>query len=262
MEDETEQPKSGETTVNQDELILQQQRRIEKEIQDSISLVGQKESLKALEKEYEGDIVYLTKAKVLAETYSYFRKTRPDGNCFFRAFSYAYLEKLINNKEEYKKFHTYALTSKDKLLALGFPKFTVDDFHDTFMEVIEKVGTAEDGSAELHKLFNDQGFSDYVVVYLRLITSGQLQKEKDFYQNFIEGGRTVEEFCHQETEPMYKESDHIHIIAMSSALGTCIRVRYMDRTAGTEVVAHDFPEGSIPTVHLLYRPNHYDILYP
>lgn len=65
------------------------------------------------------------------------------------------------------------------------------------MEVIEKVGSSSDCNAELHKLFNDQGYSDYVVVYLRLITSGQLQKEAEFYQHFIEGDRTVKEFCHQ-----------------------------------------------------------------
>ena len=60
---------------------------------------------------------------------------------------------------------------------------------------------------------------------------------------------------------MYKESDHIHIIAMCTALGTGVRVRYMDRGTGTEVTAHDFPEGCIPAIHLLYRPGHYDILY-
>lgn len=66
------------------------------------------------------------------------------------------------------------------------------------MEVIDKVGgDSETSHAELHKFFNEQGYSDYIVVYLRLITSGQLQKEADFYQNFIEGGRTVTEFCHQ-----------------------------------------------------------------
>lgn len=66
------------------------------------------------------------------------------------------------------------------------------------MEVIDRVGGGTDDSyAELHKLFNDQGYSDYVVVYLRLITSGQLQREADFYQHFIEGDRTVKEFCHQ-----------------------------------------------------------------
>ncbi|XP_011495930.1 PREDICTED: ubiquitin thioesterase otubain-like [Ceratosolen solmsi marchali] len=264
MGDRTVQAKSTENTdVNQDELILQQQRRIEKEIQETISLVGEKESLKALESEYTEDDIYLSKARALAQKYSFFRRTRPDGNCFFRAFSYAYLEKLINNKDEYEKFRELARKSKENLVELGFPQFTVEDFHDTFMEVIDKVGGDTDNSyIELHKLFNDQGYSDYVVVYLRLITSGHLQREAEFYQHFIEGDRTVKEFCHQEVEPMYKESDHIHIIAMSTALNTGVRVRYMDRGAGTEVTAHDFPEGSTPSIHLLYRPGHYDILYP
>lgn len=75
--------------------------------------------------------MYLSKAKALAQKYSYIRRTRPDGNCFFRAFSYAYLEKLIGNKEEYDKFRDLARKSKDSLVALGFPQFTVEDFHDT-----------------------------------------------------------------------------------------------------------------------------------
>ena len=39
--------------------------------------------------------------------------------------------------------------------------------------------------------------SDYLVVYLRLLTSGYLQKEADFYQNFLEGDKTMQEFCQQ-----------------------------------------------------------------
>lgn len=83
------------------------------------------------------------------------------------------------------------------------------------MTVIQQVApndNEEETLKELHRLFNDQGHSDYVVVYLRLITSGQLQEGADFYQNFIDGNCTMEEFRHQEVEPMYKESDHIHII--------------------------------------------------
>ena len=100
-------------------------------ISESIALVGDKESLKSLEREYEEDEVYLSKAKALGQKYSYYRRTRPDGNCFFRAFSYAYLERLINHKEEYDKFRDLALKSKDNLVALGFSQFTVEDFHDT-----------------------------------------------------------------------------------------------------------------------------------
>jgi ubiquitin thioesterase protein OTUB1 len=162
-----------------------------------------------------------------------------------------------------------------QLVGLGFPKFTIEDFHDTFMEVIQKVKpvakevTTDAGNKELldelHKVINEQGVSDYVVVYLRLITSGQLQEGADFYQNFIEGC-SMEEFRHQEVEPMYKESDHIHIIAISTALNVGIRVEYMDRGEqykdGQQTKTHDFPEDTKPKVFLLYRPGHYDILYP
>lgn len=52
---------------------------------------------------------------------------------------------------------------------------------------------------ELLSSFNEQSVSDYLVVYLRLVTSGYLQREEDFFQHFIEGGRTVREFCQQVT---------------------------------------------------------------
>ncbi|XP_049835460.1 ubiquitin thioesterase otubain-like [Schistocerca gregaria] len=251
-------------SANQDELILQQQRRIEKEISETTPLVGDIQSISSLESEYSADDIYRQKVLDLAKKYKSIRRTRPDGNCFFRAFSYAYLERLLGNREEYERFRDWALKSKDNLVALGFPEFTVEDFHDTFMEVLDRVGEGSDvfSQKDLHKLFNEQGYSDYIVVYLRLITSGQLQKDSEFYQHFIEGDRSIADFCHQEVEPMYKESDHIHIIALSSALDIGIRVRCMDRGEGAEVIAHDFPEGCSPAVHLLYRPGHYDILYP
>lgn len=64
---------------------------------------------------------------------------------------------------------------------------------------------------------------------------------------------------------MYHESDHIHITALTSALGIRIRVEYMDRGQSGLMNHHDFPEcaaGSDPHIYLLYRPGHYDILYP
>ena len=65
----------------------------------------------------------------------------------------------------------------------------------------------------------------------------------------------------QEVEPMYHESDHIHITALTSALDTKIRVVYMNH--GDDKLSYiSFPESSEPNIHLLYRPGHYDILYP
>ncbi len=50
---------------------------------------------------------------------------------------------------------------------------------------------------ELLSSFNDQCVSDYLVVYLRLLTSGYLQREHVFFKHFIEGSRSIKEFCQQ-----------------------------------------------------------------
>ncbi|XP_014673575.1 PREDICTED: ubiquitin thioesterase OTUB1-like [Priapulus caudatus] len=251
-------------SVNQDEAILAQEREIEKEIAHSQPLIGPKEELRSLESEYRtDDDVYQAKIQHLEKHYKCLRRTRGDGNCFFRAFGYYYMEQLLRKPDDLKKFKAMAAQSKSELVKLGFPEFTIDDFHSTFMEVLEKV---ESGIAveDLLNVFNDQGFSDYIVVYLRLLTSGYLQKEATFFRSFIEGERTVKEFCHQEVEPMAKESDQIHIIALTSTTGIGVRIEYMDRSqtfGKTEVNHHDFPEECTPQVYLLYRPGHFDILY-
>uniref|UniRef100_A0A2K5KBX7 ubiquitinyl hydrolase 1 n=1 Tax=Colobus angolensis palliatus TaxID=336983 RepID=A0A2K5KBX7_COLAP len=135
-----------------------------------------------------------------------------------------------------------------------------DRIQQEFMDLIEQV-EKQTSVADLLASFNDQSTSDYLVVYLRLLTSGYLQRESKFFEHFIEGGRTVKEFCQQEVEPMCKESDHIHIIALAQALSVSIQVEYMDRGEGGTTNPHIFPEGSEPKVYLLYRPGHYDILY-
>lgn len=60
---------------------------------------------------------------------------------------------------------------------------------------------------------------------------------------------------------MYRESDHIHVTALTRATNIPIRVVYMDRSDQDTVVTHDFPEDEKPKLHILYRPGHYDILY-
>uniref|UniRef100_A0A023FKJ6 Ubiquitin thioesterase n=1 Tax=Amblyomma cajennense TaxID=34607 RepID=A0A023FKJ6_AMBCJ len=247
--------------INHDEAILAQEKEIEREIAERIPLVDIKQDLSVLQKEYAADdLVYQEKVKDLRSKYQFIRKTRPDGNCFFRAFSFAYLESLLTDKQEYTRFKGLAEASKEGLVSLGFQRFTIEDFHDTFMDVLKRIEnniTLED----LIKIFNEQGLSDYIVVYMRLLTSGQLQKEEEFFSSFIDGQRTVQEFCKQEVEPMYKESDHIHVISLTRHMGVGVRIQYMDRGVGGKVNAHDFPEDREPRIHLLYRPGHYDILY-
>lgn len=76
--------------------------------------------------------------------------------------------------------------------ALKNNTFVVFQFMD-LIELCEKEPSLEN----LLGSFNNQNVSDYVVVYLRLLTSGYLQREHIFFQHFIEGVRSVKEFCQQ-----------------------------------------------------------------
>lgn len=87
--------------------------------------------MSSLSKEYVTDNVYLDKVNDLASKYKFIRRTRPDGNCFFRAFSYANIERLTDKKEEFNEFYNFAEKSKNTLVELGFQQFTVEDFYDT-----------------------------------------------------------------------------------------------------------------------------------
>lgn len=87
--------------------------------------------LSVLDCEYSDDPVYTSKLKNLTSKYKSIRKTRPDGNCFFRAFAFAYLEYLVKHKDDYEPFRQLAEDSKERLVKLGFPQFTLEDFHDT-----------------------------------------------------------------------------------------------------------------------------------
>ncbi|XP_012940096.1 ubiquitin thioesterase OTUB1 [Aplysia californica] len=254
---------------NYDEDTMAQQRAIEKEIAESQSLIGSVLSFDDIVEEYaKEDAVYRHKVEDLKTRYKTVRKVRGDGNCFFRAFGFAYLERLLTRPEEYSRFVDITQKSKDKLLALGFPQFTLEDFHDVFMDIVSQVkspGTVE----KLKETFNDQGLSDYFVVYLRLLVSGELQGNEGEYLHFIDGERTVKEFCGQEVEPMGKESDHIHIVALARSVGVPVAVEYMDRE-GNKCNLLSFSPGeggeggqeAQPSLFLLYRPGHYDILYP
>lgn len=254
------------SALNQDEAIKAQEHEIEREIAERNQLIGDRIPLDVLLSEYpEEDHVYRSKIHDLKLIYGTMRKSRPDGNCFFRAFGFSLFNSLLNDEAEIQRLMAVGRSVRQDLHSLGF-SFTVDDFHEAYQESLTDLreGKVTTSQQLLDQIFNENSRSDYLVVFLRLVTSSHLQKHADFFQAFIEDGMSVKEFCAHEVEPMYKESDHIHVIAITTATGVGVRINYLDRGGSADKInVHDFPEGvEHPQIHLLYRPGHYDVLYP
>ena len=98
--------------------------------------------------------------------YKYIRRTRGDGNCFYRAFGFGYLETNMKNQTELDRFRQITSDLKDKLVQLGYLAFTVEDVRDVVLEVID---TVRQNGSEKHLMehFCSPSHSDYFVAYLR-----------------------------------------------------------------------------------------------
>ncbi|GFR40095.1 hypothetical protein Agub_g643 [Astrephomene gubernaculifera] len=268
-----------------DEEILAQQNQIRAEQAQKSEYVGNEEPMSALKEEYiNGNQNFVHKISKLESSYATFRRTRGDGNCFFRGFIFAYLEGLLaaHDLAECSRFMSVVREWKGRLIEGGIQELVFEDAMELLLDQLTEITKPHTNYTHQQLLVNmrDDMVSNLVVMLLRLITSCEVQRREDFFFPFILGmyddpPATVELFCQRHVEPMGEESDHIHIVAITEALQVPVRVVYLDSSAlpaggggsGLDVTCHDFvPDscapGTRPCVHLLYRPGHYDILYP
>ncbi|MBE7181867.1 MAG: hypothetical protein INR71_11795, partial [Terriglobus roseus] len=86
-------------------------------------------------------------------------------------------------------------------------------------------------------------------------------------------GLTAEQYVSRNIDPSQCEIEHLGLNALYDVLlkpaGIALEVLYLDRSPGTDVYPHRFDPidaagasiANAPTIRLLYRPGHYDILY-
>lgn len=107
--------------------------------------------------------------------------------------------------------------------------------------------------------------SNYIILVMRFLTSGELKNNAVLYETFIDNGLPIEFFCQTEVEPLDKEADQITIMALLNYLEVAIKIIYLDSNVSSkEAYTVILPESAKPeeiTATLLYRPGHYDILY-
>lgn len=80
------------------------------------------------------------------------RRTRGDGDCFYRSFAFAYIERLIHAPDVQMAVAS-ALSNLDATLPLlegaGFQKMVFEDFYDVFASIIQQIVQPEPGGTML-----------------------------------------------------------------------------------------------------------------
>ncbi|EFY87082.1 ubiquitin thiolesterase [Metarhizium acridum CQMa 102] len=221
---------------------------------------------------------YRPKLQALPQTYSHYRPIRGDGNCGWRAIGFSYFESLIERGDQAQIEGEFArLKSLNHLLATVGEYNYFEDFADEAFDLLREIARIIDKPAAahalLHQKWNDAAVEGSLIFYLRLLAATFLKANAETYAPFIPGGQGVDEYCSHNIETVNREIEQLGIVALVNILlkpvNFVLEIAYLDRSTGSQVNQYRFPEeangkdaSSLGTIiYLLYRPDHYDILY-
>eukprot|EP00927_Polykrikos_kofoidii_P082215 TRINITY_DN810_c0_g2_i3.p1 TRINITY_DN810_c0_g2~~TRINITY_DN810_c0_g2_i3.p1 ORF type:complete len:254 (-),score=59.98 TRINITY_DN810_c0_g2_i3:221-907(-) len=176
--------------------------------------VGDEESLQSLREQYASNPGFLPKIEGLGRTFRALRRTRPDGNCFYRAFLFGIFQQLPGNKEKQDFLLARAEQALDFCVSAGYQRFTVELFAEDFVEAVKSL-CADDATVKTAEAIFQEN-DGYVVWWSRCITSAFLKKHAEEYTAFLSSHPSIAEFCEKEVDPMNTEADHLQIIGLSS----------------------------------------------
>ena len=212
------------------------------------------------------NINFLLKIGQIGEASGALRRTRGDGNCFFRAFSFALVEAIgALSAERRGEISIYFRETIEQLLrAAGFDRMAYEDFYDElFLSIDDTARHSGDWLAD--EWISQPHRSHSLVVLLRLVASAYLRAHAEDYEPFLLESECTDmtQYCQRHVECLGVESDQIHIIALSKALRVDVEIAYLDGNVGP-LDRIQFKPGapSLLGVQMLYRPGHYDLLYP
>ncbi|RKF62763.1 Ubiquitin thioesterase OTUB1 [Erysiphe neolycopersici] len=246
-------------------------------------LVGQKISSHAITEEYaKADPIFVQKTAALPKIYSHYRPILGDGNCGWRAIGFAYFESFLRlQSKAHLEEEMARISSLNNLLITsgGFKEWLFEDM------VAETIGLLKDlaelvqvnpheAECILMERFNNAIISNSIVYHFRLLASSWLKANPETYEGFILDGSGVDAYSQNYIEPVNVEIEHLIMCVLIDVLlkpiGIAVEIVYLDRTPGSQANTHIFQDedpvgvpknpGS-PTIHLLFRPSHYDILY-
>ncbi|KAK4236105.1 peptidase C65 Otubain-domain-containing protein [Achaetomium macrosporum] len=264
-----------------DDLVAQEAAAREYQPQFQGPLIGKKTPSTAITEEYaKADPIYVQKTMVLPQTYSHYRPVLGDGNCGWRAIGFGYFETLVKSgskaRVESERQRLETLNTFIENIG-GFSRYVFQDFVDETLALLQKmaglVDHPEQAMTELLDAFNMPDISNSIIYHFRLLASSYLKANRDTYGAFVTTDSGVEGYCQEVLERHSVEIDHLGLTLLVNVLlkdvGFVLEVAYLDRSAGSEVNTYRFPEEANnrhpselgPIIHLLYRPDHYDILY-
>jgi len=229
--------------------------------------------------------------------YGGYRGVRGDGNCFYRAFVFRLAEVLCAGGEGGKggkggngngdgngdgdgngttttslpphasplqrRFFSLITSSLTDCSSAGMDSTTLSVFHDECVDLFASLPSSSPSDV-LDLLTDEGGPSEYITWYMRALTAVRLKADVDRFSLYLpeEYFGSMQSFVDKEVLPMGRECDQLQIMALCEYFGVGVEIVYVDGRRETAKVHRLGPEENEVEIVLMYRPGHYDVLYP
>lgn len=228
--------------------------------------VGCRINIKALEDECRFNGSKLAKIQRLAKFYDQWRPVRGDGNCYYRTVCFGALETFLATGEigrlESLLHALEVVQYEDPKAQTAHTKLLLQ------LRSWRSVAQLEEGIAN-----DDMVDTALIRACRRLVRDFLVQHAEQYapngltYEELIcaldSSFAGVEDFCCRVVDPMGRDAETLALDVLPVQLGLGVRLWILDRRDGVDLVNVDFPgpTGAVD-VHVLFKPGHYDLLYP
>ncbi|PNT66745.1 uncharacterized protein LOC100823583 isoform X2 [Brachypodium distachyon] len=195
--------------------------------------LGGPEPLLDLVKEYPNKYRIREMIKILSQHYVLFRRTRRDGNCFYRAFLFSYLENLgqmQDSQAEATRLMERVAMYRENFCRLKWDMAYFLNPEEYFSSVVSEFNdlvnsVANGGSSDkLYKRSLQEIISLRILSLLRLLTETEIRTREEDYRAFCPAGVSVFQYCWTNVRPMDVEVLTLPMRALTYALGIPLRV--------------------------------------
>eukprot|EP00930_Biecheleria_cincta_P031601 TRINITY_DN21939_c0_g1_i1.p1 TRINITY_DN21939_c0_g1~~TRINITY_DN21939_c0_g1_i1.p1 ORF type:complete len:487 (-),score=86.98 TRINITY_DN21939_c0_g1_i1:91-1551(-) len=228
--------------------------------------IGPRKSMEELQDECRYNAGKLQKIKQLASKYQAWRPVRGDGNCFYRTVIFGTVEAALaaGNQQWMKKLMTL-------LQDVVYETHPETAAHKQMLQIMQTWRCPEQAE---QWLAHDAKLDEALVRASRqLVRMFLLRRAHDptpsgmTYEQLAcaldSSCSSIEDFCRSVVDPLGRDAETLALDALPQQLGIGIRMWVLDRRDEVDLVSLDTPgpEGDID-VHVLFKPGHYDLLYP
>ena len=235
------------------------------EVINKIPLISELKDINGLLNDCKGNSSQINIVKVITSKYKQYRSIRDNGNSFYTCFIYRLFEyiSLSRNQSLFDKICQKILNTKNLILQNGYDWDFIKDsfglFHKEFITCFEQSNISmKTCQLYLDTLFKSEESFNYFNHFIHYCIAAYIKENRILYENYI--SEKFETWI-SKVEEIGLEVGQIEILACANYFDIGIKIEYLYPSKVDVVKYPEDKKGEDIFINLLFRPDHYDLLY-